>query len=142
MFASNSMNLSKALILLTQLCTYSGLNRIMKPNQIKSVFGLHSISNFKNNDIETDAFEININAIVTHPDYRCESAKDDIGEFPNSNIKFTLHMFSLILALLHLFKPITFNDAVQPVCISPIDHNYEGDVAVVSGWGWTLEGRQ
>lgn len=52
----------------------------MKPNQIKSVFGLHTISNFKDNDIESDAFEMDITEIITHPNYRCESAKDDIGE--------------------------------------------------------------
>lgn len=64
---------------LYHLFIHSGLNRIMKPNQIKSVFGLHTISEFKDNAIETNAFEMDIKAIVTHPDYRCESAKDDIG---------------------------------------------------------------
>lgn len=114
----------------------------MKPNQIKSVFGLHTISDFKDNDIETDAFEMDIKAIFTHPDYRCESAKDDIGKFHNCNIKPFLKLYTfLILALLHLFEPIKFNEFVQPACISPLDDNHEEDVAVVSGWGWTLEGR-
>lgn len=61
------------------LLTFSGLNRILKPNQIKSVFGLHSIASFKDNVIETNAFEMDIKKIETHPNYRCESVKDDIG---------------------------------------------------------------
>lgn len=53
-----------------------------------------------------------------------------------------LHLtdFSDILALLHLFKKIIFTDVVQPACILSVDNNFEGDLAVVSGWGWTLEG--
>lgn len=52
----------------------------MKPNQIKSVFGLHTISKFKDNAIETNAFEMDIKTIEAHPNYRCESARDDIGK--------------------------------------------------------------
>lgn len=67
---------------LTRSCYFfSGLNRIMKPNQIKSVFGLHSIADFKSNSIESNAYEMDIEEIVTHPDYRCELAKDDIGKW-------------------------------------------------------------
>ncbi|KAJ6649394.1 Enteropeptidase [Pseudolycoriella hygida] len=101
-------------------CICNGLNRIMKPNQIKSVFGLHSISEYKENAIESSAFEMDIKKIVTYPDYRCESPKDDI-------------------ALLNLLKTVIFNDVVQPVCILSNDKSYDGDVAVVSGWGWTME---
>lgn len=111
----------------------------MKPNQIKSVFGLHTISEFKQNAIETNAFEMDIQTIVTHPDYRCESAKDDIGKSCNSPISHFSYVFSIV-ALLHLLKTIIFNDIVQPVCISSIDNNYDENVAIVSGWGWTLEG--
>lgn len=52
----------------------------MKPNQIKSVFGLHTISDYKENAIESSAYEMDIKTIVTHPEYRCELAKDDIGK--------------------------------------------------------------
>ncbi|XP_037032043.1 trypsin-1 isoform X2 [Bradysia coprophila] len=101
-------------------CVCNGLNRFMKPNQIKSVIGLHTMSSFKDNAIESSAFEMNIRTIVTHPDYRCESVKDDI-------------------ALLRLHKTIIFTDVVKPACILSSENNYEGDVAVVSGWGWTME---
>lgn len=114
----------------------------MKPNQIKSVFGLHTISEFKGNAIESNAFEMDIQTIVTHPDYRCESAKDDIGIICTirSYIAHLIHFSFPIVALLYLLKPIIFSDVVQPVCISSIQNDYDGDAAVVSGWGWTLEG--
>lgn len=51
----------------------------MRPNQIKAVIGLHTISDYKDNEIETDAYEADIQAIVAHSDYRCESAQNDIG---------------------------------------------------------------
>lgn len=47
---------------------------------------------------------------------------------------------SSIAALLRLLKTIIFNDVVQPVCILSIENDYDGEVAVVSGWGWMLEG--
>lgn len=68
----------------------------MKPNQIKSVFGLHTISKFKDNAIETNAFEMDIKAIEAHPNYRCESAKDDIGKLlkhPNIHCTYVTQLF-------------------------------------------------
>lgn len=74
----------------------------MKPNQIKSVFGLHTISSFKDNAIETNAFEMDIKTIVTHPDYRCESAKDDIGKF-----------FFLLISNSQPFQTLSIASSVQ-----------------------------
>lgn len=51
----------------------------MKPNQIKAVLGLHKISDFKNNEIDSDAYEVDINTIIPHPDYSCSEPANDIG---------------------------------------------------------------
>lgn len=124
--ASNSWTLCLQVISLmkdvTSVCfsytlyLHSGLNRIMKPNQIKSVFGLHTISEFKGNAIETNAFEMDIQAIVTHPDYRCESAKDDIGKSFTFLTSITCYTFlpsqHCFVCLKQSFLTTSFNQSV------------------------------
>lgn len=51
----------------------------MKPSQIKAVLGLHKISDYKNNEIESDAYEVDIKEIIPHPDYICAAPANDIG---------------------------------------------------------------
>lgn len=51
----------------------------MKPTQIKAVLGLHRISDFKDNSIDTEAFETDLKAIVPHSNYKCTLPANDIG---------------------------------------------------------------
>lgn len=62
---------------------------------------------------------------------------------------YILSQFRIIfrLALLELNEPITFNDRVKPTCIasSGINGNnntYEGQTAIISGWGFTHENQE
>lgn len=126
----------------------------MRPNQIDAVFGLHKISEFSGkNDVdgetETAAFKIGLKSIIAHAKYDCQKTDNDIGDLPSnflskSTILTRYCVFPLLnTALLELNEPIKFNDAVKPTCIaagSQTNNNtYDGDSAVVSGWGWTNE---
>lgn len=48
----------------------SGLNRIMKPNQIKAVVGLHKISDYKNEVSRSETerpVEMSVKNLIVHP---------------------------------------------------------------------------
>lgn len=62
---------------------HSGLNRILKPTQIKAVLGLHKISDFKgNNNIDNDSrpLQVSFKRIIAHNDYECTRVDNDIGK--------------------------------------------------------------
>lgn len=72
----------------------SGLNNILRPNQIKAVLGLHRISEFRssnalddNDNDNTDddtfenvAYEMGLKQIIVHPEYQCHQPDNDIGK--------------------------------------------------------------
>lgn len=68
----------------------SGLNNILRPNQIKAVLGLHKISEFRRpnaldgnagaNTLHKSAYEIGFKQIVVHPGYQCRQPNNDIGK--------------------------------------------------------------
>lgn len=123
---------------------YSGVNKIMKPTQIKAVLAQHKISEFIGNDVQSTAYEIDIEEIVPHPEYRCDNPENDIGLLLNFNFNIChiINCFKYCLALLKVSKPIVFSGSVKPACIAINQNNindYDGLVATVSGWGWTNE---
>lgn len=103
-------------------CVCNGLNKIMKPSQIKGIVGLHQISNYRQNDnSDEDPYEVQFKNIVPHPEYGCTKVANDI-------------------ALLQLSQPLKFSKHIQPTCVALDDNDlYEDTVGIVSGWGWTHE---
>lgn len=51
----------------------------MKPTQIKAILGLHRIADFKENIIDSDAYETDLKAIIPHQKYKCTLPANDIG---------------------------------------------------------------
>lgn len=51
----------------------------MRPTQIKAILGLYQISEFKNNAIDTNAFEVDLETIIPHEKYECTKPANDIG---------------------------------------------------------------
>ena len=70
---------------------------------------------------QTSEYEQNIDVIrnTWHPDY------DATGVTEND------------IAVLELARPIEFSAGVQPVCAPVASRDYAGEVATVSGWGYT-----
>lgn len=70
----------------------SGLNNILRPNQIKAVLGLHKISEFRSSNalddndntdddtFENAAYEMGLKQIIVHPEYQCHQPDNDIGK--------------------------------------------------------------
>lgn len=62
----------------------SGLDNILRPNQINAVLGLHKISELRHpnaydHNVRT-AHEVTLKRIVVHPEYRCRQPDNDIGK--------------------------------------------------------------
>ena len=57
----------------------SGVNKIMDATHIKAVLGQYKISEYQHNDIESNAYEVDIKQIYPHPKYSCLSPENDIG---------------------------------------------------------------
>ncbi|XP_321740.6 trypsin-1 [Anopheles gambiae] len=111
-------------------CVCSGVNKILRANQIQAVLGLYRRSEFGGNQIDSDpfsdrAYEVGIRTIVPHPGYVCNKPSNDI-------------------ALLELARRIDFSASVRPICLSSGadgSARVEGQTAVVAGWGWQQENR-
>uniref|UniRef100_A0A8W7PMJ0 Peptidase S1 domain-containing protein n=1 Tax=Anopheles coluzzii TaxID=1518534 RepID=A0A8W7PMJ0_ANOCL len=85
-------------------CVCSGVNKILRANQIQAVLGLYRRSEFGGNQIDSDpfsdrAYEVGIRTIVPHPGYVCNKPSNDI-------------------ALLELARRIDFSASVRPICLS------------------------
>lgn len=126
----------------------SGLGRIMSPTQIKAVLGQYKISDYKENAIDSEAYEVNVKQIVPHPDYDCSSADNDIGTVIINSWR-KKKSVDLISALLEMAEPIKFDAIVKPACIAmkssgaaAADLIADGQTATVSGWGWTDENQE
>uniref|UniRef100_U5EPL4 Putative serine-type endopeptidase n=1 Tax=Corethrella appendiculata TaxID=1370023 RepID=U5EPL4_9DIPT len=110
-------------------CVCNGINKQIRPTQIRGIVGLYRMSDFYTNNNQIDGqpddangpYEITFKNIIAHPSYICGRQYDDI-------------------ALLELTKPIYFDKFVQPMCIAaPSNERLEGKIAAVSGWGWENE---
>ncbi|XP_067613379.1 transmembrane protease serine 2 isoform X2 [Eurosta solidaginis] len=103
-------------------CVCNGLNKFFHTTQIQGVIGLHSISQYLNGNSAEQSVAINFKTIIPHPNYECSNVKNDI-------------------ALLQLDTPLAFTDRVKPICVSAENPHteYEDQLAIVSGWGWTNE---
>lgn len=108
--------LNERWILTAGHCVCNGINKVMKPNQIRGNLGQHQIS------LSENVYEVTFDEIITHPNYNCDKVENDI-------------------ALLKLHKTIDFSDHVSPICVaSPSNpHQLSGTKATVSGWGWMNE---
>uniref|UniRef100_A0A182LT39 Peptidase S1 domain-containing protein n=1 Tax=Anopheles culicifacies TaxID=139723 RepID=A0A182LT39_9DIPT len=111
-------------------CVCSGVNKVLRANQIQAVLGLYRRSEFGGNQIDNDpfterAYEVGIRTIVPHPGYVCNKPSNDI-------------------AMLELARRIDFTASVRPICLSSGSDGsarVEGRTAVVAGWGWQQENR-
>ncbi|KNC24537.1 hypothetical protein FF38_08332 [Lucilia cuprina] len=65
---------------------------------------------------ETRARDFRIGSMVTHIDYDPFTYENDIG-------------------LVRVERPTIFNTYIWPVCMPPIGENWEGKMAIVTGWG-------
>lgn len=76
----------------------------------------------ENNDCANPPIDIDVAEFVTHPQYRKEQQRHDIG-------------------LVRLKQPVTFSTFVRPICLPTIPtlhmNNLEGRSVQVSGWGQT-----
>ncbi|XP_011190157.1 trypsin-1 isoform X1 [Zeugodacus cucurbitae] len=108
-------------------CVCNGLNKIFHASQIQGVIGLHSISQYLNGNSaeKSTPIRINFKRIIPHPKYECTNVKNDI-------------------ALLQLEEPLKFTERVKPICVSVENPliEYENQLAIVSGWGWTNENQE
>ncbi|XP_052869744.1 trypsin 3A1-like [Anopheles cruzii] len=111
-------------------CVCSGVNKVLRPNQIRAVLGLYRMSEFGGNHIDPvdesrSAYEVGVGAIVPHPGYACSKPTNDI-------------------ALLEVTERIRFTPTVRPVCLSSGSDSsarVDGVTATVAGWGWQQENR-
>lgn len=143
----------------------SGLNNILRPNQIKGVLGLHKISEFRkpnaldgnahDDTLDKSAYEIGFKQIVVHPGYQCRQPDNDIGKdhqrfhfkwltltfiftFGWQTLSFIIWCYGIKTALLELSQPIAFTDAVKPICIANAStkHNHSYAGASAIISGW------
>uniref|UniRef100_A0AAG5CTS6 Peptidase S1 domain-containing protein n=1 Tax=Anopheles atroparvus TaxID=41427 RepID=A0AAG5CTS6_ANOAO len=111
-------------------CVCSGVNKVLRANQIRAVLGLYRMSELAGNRIDRalggdGAYEMNLRTIVPHPGYVCSKPSNDI-------------------ALLEMTQRIDFTPSVRPICLSSGadgSARVEGRTAVVAGWGWLQENR-
>lgn len=62
----------------------SGFGEIMPPHRMRAVLGLYARSEFNNqasNTIHDNAYEIEFENFVIHPNYSCNRPENDIGIF-------------------------------------------------------------
>lgn len=74
-------------------------------------------------DRSTRALNRSADKVLVHPKYSTRNYDNDIG-------------------LVRLDKPLDMSDVFRPVCMAMLDKTYDGEEAVITGWGVTSEGGQ